>query len=142
MGVSGRNTFSFSIKRSNRSLDGARKKLVKHLNNTGVNDDIQSQIDLAFYEVIANIIEHAGDDFSNEDVFITCMFEMESVDITIRYRGLEFDITRAPMPDVKEHVTSGKDGGLGIYIVRTLMDRVVYSHENELNTIILIKKNR
>ena len=59
--------------------------------------------------------------------------------ITIESYGDEFDITKVELPDIEEHYKSGKMRGLGIYIIRTLMDRVEHSYKDNINILKLVK---
>jgi len=142
MGATVHNTLKISVKRSSRSLDGARKKLALLFNNSGVDIDIMSQVDLTLYEIISNIIEHTGKAYRKDDVRVTCIVDEGSITLMLQYSGGEFDISMAPMPEIEAHVASGKKRGLGIYIIRTLMDRIEYSHENKMNCLTLTKITR
>ena len=51
-----------------------------------------------------------------------------------------FDPTAAPQADVTLGVEDRKIGGLGIYLVRNIMDTVSYRYENGKNILTMIKK--
>jgi anti-sigma regulatory factor (Ser/Thr protein kinase) len=46
--------------------------------------------------------------------------------ITITDKGRGFDITKLKDPDVEKFIKESRHGGLGIYLIKTLMDEVDY----------------
>ena len=65
----------------------------------------------------------------------------ESIDkITIIDSGTPFDPTAAPEVDVTLSAEDRPIGGLGIYLVRQLMDVVRYERAHEKNVLTMIKK--
>ncbi|MBN1531322.1 MAG: ATP-binding protein [Spirochaetes bacterium] len=126
--------------RSGRSLDETRRRLLEFLQRNAVHDDISSQIELAVYEAIANIIEHGDRAYRKSSVQLHIEIAPPEIRISIRYRGNEFDITAIELPDLKRHFHSGRDGGLGIHIIRTLMDRVEYDFSGNSNELRMVKK--
>lgn len=135
-----RKVLNVSIERTNEELEGTRKKFTNYLDAQGIDIETALQIDLAVYELAANIIEHGGTSFRKDPIAIICSLTKRTVTISITYRGIEFDLTRADLPDIKNHFESGKDGGLGIYIILTLMDSVTCSFNEGVNTVIMKKK--
>ena len=59
---------------------------------------------------------------------------------TISDSGIPFDPTQQPEADVSLSVDEREIGGLGIYLVRQLMDRIVYKREDEKNILTLTKQ--
>ena len=129
-----------SIRRTNKDLNGTRKKLNDFLYAGGLNAETALHIEMAVYEAAANVIEHGGAPFKRDAILINCSLARRTATVSITYRGLEFDPTGATLPDIKTHFDSGKDGGLGIYIIMALMDSVSYSFSENTNTLTL-KKN-
>jgi anti-sigma regulatory factor (Ser/Thr protein kinase) len=97
-------------------------------------------IALAVDEAVANIMEHAyppGSDGGKIDVVLDA--NAKRFEVLIRDRGLSFDPRVAPDVDMQEHVKAGKKGGLGIFLMRRIMDEINYSYRqgvhNELQMI-------
>lgn len=138
--IKNRNRLHISLDRSVNALETLRKQneafFIKH-----DYDEVQvAQYSLAVYELAANIVEHGGSAYARDPLDITWTIIDQEITITVEYRGTPFDITKMPLPDLGKHAESGKDGGLGIYMIRTIMDVVKYSRTNQLNTIVMIKK--
>ena len=83
--------------------------------------EVQTAVD----EACTNIIKHA---YSAEGGVITVTCEMGDSDfiVTIRDKGKPFDPSSVPPPDLDGDLDKRKIGGLGIYLMRKLMDDVSY----------------
>ena len=46
--------------------------------------------------------------------------------INISDKGTGFDTRQLKTPDIREYAKKSKQGGLGIYLMKTLMDKVEY----------------
>lgn len=56
--------------------------------------------------------------------------------------GIPFDPTSVRAPNIKEKIENRKIGGLGIFIVNKLMDRVEYVYLSGKNNLTIIKKTK
>jgi anti-sigma regulatory factor (Ser/Thr protein kinase) len=69
---------------------------------------------------------------------------MKDDDITVILvdHGEPFDPSDIPMPNLKADLSERKIGGLGLYLMRKLMDDVKYvsDPQNNRNTLTLIKR--
>ncbi|MCY3017771.1 MAG: ATP-binding protein [Planctomycetota bacterium] len=103
-------------------------------------------IALAVDEAVANIIEHAygrrpGDPAPNGDEIVLVLnLRPDRFEVTIRDKGTGFDPRGAPGVDLREHVQEGRKGGLGIFLIKRIMDEVQYeSTQGSQNELRLIK---
>ena len=97
-------------------------------------------IALAVDEAVANIMEHAyppGKEGGKIQVVLDAT--PQRFEVLIRDSGLSFDPRDVPEVDMTEHVKAGKKGGLGIFLMRRIMDEINYSFKqgvhNELQMI-------
>lgn len=126
---------SIKISQSLKDLDITRKKILNFLMANGINEELISRIELSVYEVLINIIEHSESHNRDKDIEISCCVMNNRIGIEISNYGDKFDITKTELPDIETHYKSGKRGGLGLYIIRTLMDRVDYSYKDHINIL-------
>jgi serine/threonine-protein kinase RsbW len=96
-------------------------------------------IQLATDEAASNIIEHAYAGFSDASLELTCVFEKNKLIITLLDHGKSFDISKVDKPDLKADLSKRKIGGLGIYLMRKLMDEVRYEVTKSGNLLTLVK---
>ena len=100
----------------------------------------RNQIYIVVDEVFANIANYA---FENEEGSVTVRFEIESepqaVVLTFLDDGVPFDPLEAEEPDISLKAKERKIGGLGILMMRRLMDEVSYEYSDGKNVLTLRK---
>lgn len=129
----------FIIPSDTTYLDGIRNFVISiaqkfHFKQSDI-DDIEFAVD----EACANIMEHAyGGQKGKISINVNC--NDDEFSIVIKDKGNEFDPTKADMPDIDEYHKEKKSDGLGIFIMRKLMDIVRHEFsEDEGNTLIMKK---
>ena len=105
----------------------------------GFSSKDMNRIQLASEEVLVNIISYAYPD-SDGDIEITYTVE-ESGGLVIEITdwGIPFDPLSLPEPDMEASIEDRKIGGLGIFIIRSIMDEVDYKREGDQNILTLVK---
>ncbi|MCI0551414.1 MAG: ATP-binding protein [Anaerolineae bacterium] len=101
-------------------------------------------IQLATDEAASNIIEHAYEGVSNGVLELSCGLQGSTIIIVLVDHGEPFDPSEIPMPDLKADLSERKIGGLGIFLMRKLMDEVRYDSQpgKNSNTLTMIKRKR
>lgn len=92
---------------------------------------------LAVDEACSNIIKHCCKDDPTRSIDMTVTLDKDSICLTLVDNGRPFNIEFIKSRDIREI----KPGGLGVHIIRQVMDVVEYSHTPEgWNQVRLIKK--
>ncbi len=88
-----------------------------------------SVITLAVDEAMANIMEHAyQDDLDGSmEIELELTADGERFVVILRDQGKPFDPGSVEAPDLKQHVHEGRKHGLGLYLMRSVMDEVSYT---------------
>ncbi|NWG34183.1 MAG: ATP-binding protein [Chloroflexi bacterium] len=94
-------------------------------------------IQLASDEAASNIIEHAYEGVNDGVLEISCGVKNGVITIVLVDHGQSFDPAEVPVPDLKADLAERKIGGLGIFLMRKLMDEVHYRAEPKRNRNIL-----
>ncbi|MBN2426332.1 MAG: ATP-binding protein [Calditrichaceae bacterium] len=106
----------------------------------GFNDEISDQIVLAVDEACTNVIKHAHHYDARRLIELSVFIDKEKMKIIITDKGKGFDIKSLPRPDIKKYVHESKSGGLGIHLMRSLMDEVSFSFQPlKKNQVELVK---
>ncbi len=102
--------------------------------------DIEFQVDLVLEELVLNVVNHGGGGREGE-IKIDLVSDEKAVTIQITDDGRPFDpLTDAPEPDTESSIEDRAVGGLGIHLVRTMMDEVSYRREENKNHMRLVKR--
>lgn len=100
----------------------------------------QTQIDLAIDEIFTNIASYAYKSGTG-DATVQLDFDEGSrtVSITFIDSGIEYNPLEKPDPDVTLSAEEREIGGLGIFLVKKVMDGIKYKRENGLNILTIYK---
>ena len=101
-----------------------------------------NRILIAVDEAVTNIIEHGYEGPVNGVIEIVCEVEPETFTISIIDQGASFDPRSMTDVDIQRHVAQGKAGGLGIFLIRKIMDVVDYHHETGRHNRLTMVKRR
>lgn len=97
-------------------------------------------INLVLEEAVSNVIFYAFNDEKRHEIIILVSLENEVLKIEIIDDGTPFDPTNRQMPDVTLPAEDREIGGLGIYLIKQIMDTVEYSRIDNNNILTLTKK--
>lgn len=108
------------------NLQMIRVFVLKIAAKVGFNEETQEQIALSVDEACTNVIKHAHHHNARRLMDIKIETDANKIKITITDKGKGFDITKLQDPDIEKYIKESKHGGLGIYLIKTLMDEVNY----------------
>ena len=123
-----------------QSLDEIRDFVGEAASQVGFSKKEIYSIQLAADEASTNIIEHAYAGIEGGQIEIECNVAGDELKIILRDKGRSFDPSSVPEPKVKADLAERKIGGLGMYLMRKLMDEVYYESSPEGNTLRMIKR--
>ncbi len=92
----------------------------------GFDDETTGKIMLAVDEACTNVIKHAYGYAADKDIDLEIVSNGKTFEIVITHSGKSFDPQMVHSPDMKEYFRKFQRGGLGIHLMRTLMDDVRY----------------
>lgn len=109
---------------------------------SGINGKRLIQLSVALEEVVVNIINHAYGQKGRGDILVGFDDQAEAVVVSLSDTGLAFNPLEAAEPDVEMALLDRPIGGLGIMMVKKLMDEVHYERRNNENILFLtLNKN-
>lgn len=134
-----RQIHTLSVEASTEHLAEVRDFVASHAENIGLNQKIISEIRLAVDEAYTNIIKHAYSNNSTEKVNIEIGSDDDQLWITLIDSGKSFDPESYREPDLMKRIKEKKRGGMGVYLIRKVMDHVQYNRKGESNEIRMVK---
>lgn len=128
------------IKSKTDNLSKVREFITSLAQNCGLkNQDIQ-KIVLAVDEACTNVIKHAYNYSPEGEIIIQTKCLSDKFIVSITDKGNHFDPNLVPEPNLQLFQKEKKKGGLGIFLMRKLMDEVYYRNiSNEQNQVELVK---
>ncbi|HTO94993.1 MAG TPA: ATP-binding protein [Bacteroidota bacterium] len=134
------NTASIEVESRTERLIEVRDFVSERARAFGFGDEDISKIALAVDEACTNVIKHAYRFDPTKIIRVSCSGRNGEFAIIIKDDGVRFDPTHVQPPDMKEYLSHYRRGGLGMYLMKSLMDRVEYTiAEGKANEVRLIK---
>ena len=109
------------------------------LEKLDIEESLAHQLCLAVEEAVVNVIDYAYPAGQDGDIEICVMSDGETLKTIITDSGVAFDPTAKEKADTSLSVEDRQIGGLGILLIRELMDAINYERENGKNILTLIK---
>ena len=123
-------------------LDEIRDLVAAVAREGGFSDKDIYSLQLAADEAASNIIEHAYAGVSDASLDVTCDLLADKLVITMRDTGVPFDPSLVKQPNLKADLSERQIGGLGLYLMRKLMDDVRYESNSKTGNLITMIKRR
>lgn len=101
---------------------------------------VRRSLDIALDELLANEMSHAS--AGRDASLLTVEVELDQDRLTLRLTddGPAFDPFSQAAPDTTLSIDDRPIGGLGIHLVRELMDTVSYERQDGRNVVVLVKQ--
>lgn len=108
--------------------------------DNGLDMSITMNLNLAMEEAVVNVMNYAYPQGTVGDIDIDALFEEGMLTFVISDSGTPFDPTQNETPDITLDANDRPIGGLGIFLVRNIMDHIEYQYKDHKNILTLSKK--
>ena len=102
--------------------------------------DLINDINLSLEEIVSNIIFYGYKDGKEHLIDIRIGMAGEELILEVSDDAKPFDPLEAPAPDIEKPIDEKEEGGLGIFLARSIMDKMKYRREDSKNILIMRKK--
>jgi anti-sigma regulatory factor (Ser/Thr protein kinase) len=127
------------FKKSIGSLEEVFTFVDESISALEVDASVAYAITLAIEEFFTNMVKYSSE--ASNDVSISLSREGKQLMVTMVDDGVgPFDVTRANDVDTSLPLEERKVGGLGIHLVRNMLDSVTYDYTDRQSRITFIKK--
>ena len=132
--------FSATVPRSLASLEEIARLVEGFFAARAAHARTRYPIELAIEEIFTNMVRHNAS--GQSDIRI----ELDTRDGDIIVTVTDFDaprfdpMTEAPPPAIERQLAQRTPGGLGIHLVKKMIDKIEYSHQNRTATVTLHKR--
>lgn len=137
--------FVLEVPSSTENLSMIRDFVTKIGRQAKMDEQSISNLELAVDEACANVIEHAYGQDVGREVIVRAVFDEEMVRVSVIDTGKGFDPTQVTPQPVDSLIAKRRSGGLGIRLIRSLVDEVSYEitpgSKNELHMVKRLRKS-
>ncbi len=130
-----------TIDASTDNLSKVISFLANNLEKLNCKPKTQVQLELAVEEIFVNIATYAyPDKIGAVRVRIEADTAENEILITFEDSGTPYDPLKKPDPDVNVPVEKRQIGGLGVFLVKKISDKVFYEYKDGKNCFTIVKK--
>jgi serine/threonine-protein kinase RsbW len=134
-----RNTREFVIKNDMEEIDILADGIMKFCRENDVEEGACLDIRLAVEEVVSNTIKYGYEDSEVHYIRIRAERETKGLLLEIEDGARPFNPLEAPKPDLSLPAEKRPIGGLGIYLLNSVMDHVEYERAKSKNVLRMTK---
>ena len=114
----------------------ASKKVLDSLSDLKLEASILFDIKLCFEEAFINAIKYGSGNDPRLTVDVEVVRKQDNIEVVVRDQGKGFDYKNCKDPTKEENLA--KTSGRGVFLIKSLMDRVIY--ENNGSCLRMIKR--
>jgi serine/threonine-protein kinase RsbW len=134
-----KHTSTVTITSQTERLTEVREFIARMAREHGFSEDEVNKITIAVDEACTNIIKHGYKYATNGQITIDINRINKEFEIIISDSGRHFDPNTVSPPDMKEYLLHYRRGGLGVYLMKRIMDKIEFSFEQDKNQLRMVK---
>jgi serine/threonine-protein kinase RsbW len=125
-----------------KNLDDMRQFAAQAAKDAGMDNTEVCAVELAVDEACTNIIEHAYGLDKGGEIECTCTAANDCLTVILRDHGKPFNLSSVTEPDLSSGLEKRPLGGLGVYLMRQLMDEVRFEALGEAGNLLTMVKHK
>lgn len=103
-------------------------------------EEVEFQIDLVLDELVSNVIRHGLKDDKEHIIEVNLCRDGHDLTLEVEDDGVPFNPLDNPVPDINKPIEERRIGGLGIHLVRQVMDSLAYERRKGKNFLFMKKR--
>lgn len=134
--------WNFVLKGDRREIGGINEAIERAAGAGNVPEDALRKLQIALDELLTNALSYATVS-AQTPAKVDIVIDSRSVRALIRYQGVNFNpFEDSGAPDVNAGVSDRPIGGLGLFLVKELMDEYTHRFEDQHNIVVIGKNHR
>ena len=133
-------TLSLVVKNDLAEIPRLAEIISKFCSRHGLSPDVEFDLNLSLDEVVVNVIRHGYRDHGPHEIGVSFTLEGGLLTVSDEDDGTPFNPLEAPPPNLNVPIEERQPGGLGIHLVKNLMDELQYQRRCGRN-VLTMKKN-
>ena len=134
------NTICIQLKNNLSELESVNKVVAEFAERHHLSAKVLFNLNLALEEILTNVISYGYDDKDEHQITVRLFLEQGQLKVEVEDDGRPFNPLEAPEPDLSKSLEERPVGGLGIHLVRKLMDELEYRREEGRNLFLIKMK--
>lgn len=126
---------SWTILNNNAALSLGSDKILAWLFSQGISEEIALSIQLTLEEMITNTIKYGFSDFAEHPIEVEIQIEEKAIILNLTDQGNPFHPFEHPESDTTLSAEERPIGGLGLSLVKRIMNSSSYTREGSSNRV-------
>jgi serine/threonine-protein kinase RsbW len=135
----GSHKYSFELKNDLSELEALCQHLKKFGQATGLSEAFITDVNICLDELLTNIVSYGFEDDLEHIIRFAMNLDNQVLTLSIEDDGIPFNPLEKKDPEVPADLIDVRIGGLGIHIVRKLMDDIRYKRKQGRNKLTMKK---
>jgi len=132
--------YKLKVSSDSSNLELIRKFVFDVATKSGFSIEDANKIELAVDEACSNVVKHAYRGEEKETIEIDVNVQEDRIIVKVKDKGKGFNPQSIQPPDMVEYLKQYKMGGLGIHIIKSLMDEIDFKIKPGIkNEVIMVK---
>ena len=132
-------TLEISLVNDLKEIARVAEQIDEFCASRAIASEVAYAVNLALDEILTNTISYGYADDEPHQIELIVSLEVEALVIVIVDDSAAFDLSNAPTPDVGASLEERPLGGLGLFLVHQMMDKVEYERVESRNIVTLTK---
>jgi serine/threonine-protein kinase RsbW len=128
------------VEASQDGLRTAAGALDRFESDHALDPEATSPVHVALDEILSNVVRHGTAGLKDPGIDVTFTLTADTLEVAVVDDGPPFDPLALQPPDTTAPLEARNPGGLGIHLVRRLMDHVSYSREDGRNRLVFARR--
>jgi PAS domain S-box-containing protein len=128
-----------SIKNRYEDMSLVEDKFAAFAEENDLPDAVKQSMSIVLDEMLNNVISYAYRGEKEKEIEVVFELSGKRLVVTIKDSGVPFNPFARETPDISESIEEREIGGLGIHMVRSLMDEYSYHRQINKNVVTLVK---
>jgi len=121
-------------------LAGLAERVERFGVEQGLAENVVNALNVVLDEAVSNAINHGYDAGVRGEIAVRLRRSADRVEVEVEDDGRPFDPLQAPPPDLNLSLERRPIGGLGVHLIRNLMDEVSYARQDGRNVLKMAKR--
>ncbi|HEY4142335.1 MAG TPA: ATP-binding protein [Pseudolabrys sp.] len=130
-----RDSLTIGVTNTLGDIPRANKRISTFCSERDIPAKLLNRFSLSLDEVLTNIITHGIGDNGEREITVRIDVGGGYLSAIVSDDGKPFDPLSLPAPDIHAPIEERKVGGLGVHLLRTLMDKVDYRRTGDRNEL-------
>jgi anti-sigma regulatory factor (Ser/Thr protein kinase) len=121
-------------------LAGLAERVERFGVEQGLAENVVNALNVVLDEAVSNAINHGYDAGVRGEIAVRLRRSADRVEVEVEDDGRPFDPLQVPPPDLSLPLERRPIGGLGIHLIRNLMDEISYARQAGRNVLKMAKR--